>query len=281
MRSKDFFSATASCRSSPTKLAHVRYGPPTSPPASIYNPAGQNYSPLGREAASSSFLRTRSLRRVRSCTPVSTRRAPSRRSPRSARRIRPTASPSSRCTCFTPCSDSSAPATPCGCGRPDGSRVHHRRHRRTHHAHRRGSPARRWTLAPAVVDEPGRGQLRRGVGLRARPHRAGGTRAHVRRQSQRPQRHVLPHRVQRAGRSARGAPRTSTSTDCCAASTVSARARRRARRLSCSPRASRCRGRSKRSSCSPMTGMCLPTSGRSRPGPSFAARASTRTSRTS
>ena len=74
-----------------------------------------------------------------------------------------------------------------------------------HHAHRRGPPARRRPLAAARVDEPGRGVVRPRLRLRDRAHRALGPRPHVRREPPRPQRHVLPHGLQRADRAARRA----------------------------------------------------------------------------
>ena len=53
-------------------------------------------------------------------------------------------------------------------GRPDGPRLPARRHRRPHHAQRRGPAARGRPLAAARGDQPGRGRLRPGVRLRDR-----------------------------------------------------------------------------------------------------------------
>ena len=57
----------------------------------------------------------------------------------------------------------------------------------------------------ARVDEPGRRLVRPRLRLRDRPHRARRPRADVRRQAPRPERHVLPHGLQRADRAAGGA----------------------------------------------------------------------------
>ena len=80
-----------------------------------------------------------------------------------------------------------------------------RRHRRPHHADRRGPPARRRPLAAARPDQPGRRALRPGVLLRDRPHRAQRSRPDVRLDRAAPARrgrHLLPHRLQRARRAA-------------------------------------------------------------------------------
>ena len=106
-----------------------------------------------------------------------------------------------------------------GDGRPAGPRLPDRRHRRPHHADRRGPAARRRALAAARRDQPGGRALRPGVRLRDQPHHAVRPRADVRRR--RRGRHLLPHRLQRAGRAARRSPRTSTSRASCAASTRS------------------------------------------------------------
>ena len=68
-------------------------------------------------------------------------------------------------------------------------------------------------------DQPGRRALRPGVRLRGRPRHAVGPGADVRRA--RRERHLLHHRLQRAGPAARGAGRTSTPRASCAASTGS------------------------------------------------------------
>ena len=66
---------------------------------------------------------------------------------------------------------------------PDGPRLHHRGDRRSDHADRRGSAARRRALADPGLDEPGDEGLRPGLRLRDRPHRAGRDRADVRRRT--------------------------------------------------------------------------------------------------
>ncbi len=75
-----------------------------------------------------------------------------------------------------------------------------RRHRRPHHAERRGAAARGRALAAARGDEPRRRRLRRRVRLRARPHRQGRPAPDVRRG--RRGRLLLPDRLQRAVRPA-------------------------------------------------------------------------------
>ena len=109
--------------------------------------------------------------------------------------------------------------------RPDDARLPHRRHGRSHHAHRRGPAARRRPLAAARLDEPGGRALRPGLLLRDRAHHAGRPAPDVRHRRlahrRRAQRHLLPHRLQRADGAAgrarerrpRGHPaRASTST---------------------------------------------------------------------
>ena len=119
-----------------------------------------------------------------------------------------------------------------GDGRPAGPRLPHRRHRRSHHADGRGPPARRRPLAAARRDQPGDRPLRPGVRLRDQPHHAERPRADVRHRRARRHRrgrHLLPHRLQRAGLACRPSPPTSTSTASCGASTRSPRPRARAR----------------------------------------------------
>ena len=109
-----------------------------------------------------------------------------------------------------------------GDGRPAGPRLPDRRHRRPDHADRRGPAARRRALAAARGDQPGGRALRPGVRLRGQPHHAVRPRADVR--PRRRERHLLPHRLQRAGLSSPKSPRASTSRASCAASTRSATA---------------------------------------------------------
>ncbi len=150
-----------------------------------------------------------------------------------------------------------------------------RRHRRPHHADRRGPPARRRPLAAARADQPGRRALRPGVLLRDRPHHAQRPRPDVRLDRAAPPRrgrHLLPHRLQRARRAAdrarrrrhRGDPRRHPPRRHAAGRP----ARRTPRASSCSPAASATRGSSRPSSCWPTTGASPPTPGRSRPGTS-------------
>ena len=54
------------------------------------------------------------------------------------------------------------------------TRLHDGRHRRPHHAHRRGPPARRRALAHPGHHDPEHPRLRPGLGLRAGDHRPGG-----------------------------------------------------------------------------------------------------------
>ena len=156
--------------------------------------------------------------------------------------------------------------------RPDGPRLPARRHRRPHHAERRGPAARGRPLAAARLDQPGGGRLRPGVGVRDRatssrtacagctarqpedvfyyltvynepyPQPAEPDDLDVRGPAQGP----LPLR---RGARRRRAPQGATSW----------------------PRAWRCAGRWRRSGCSPRTGAWRPTSGRRRPGRSCAA----------
>ena len=111
-----------------------------------------------------------------------------------------------------------------GDGRPARPRLPDRRHRRPHHADRRGAPARRRPLAAAGRDQPGGRPLRPGVRLRGQPHHAVRPEPDVRRDRGAPARrgrHLLPHRLQRAGRAAARSRRTSTSTASSRASTRS------------------------------------------------------------
>ena len=105
-----------------------------------------------------------------------------------------------------------------GDGRPAGPRLPDRRHRRTYDADRRGTPARRRALAAARADQPRGRALRPGVLLRDRAHRPQRSRPDVRVVRPAPpgrERHLLPDRLQRAGRAAhrageprpRGSPR--------------------------------------------------------------------------
>ena len=134
--------------------------------------------------------------------------------------------------------------------RPDGPRLPHRRHRRPHHADRRGPAARRRALPAAGGDQPGGRGLRPGLRLRDRAHRQGRPAPDVRRQARRTSSTTSPSTTSRT--SSRRSPRTSTSRASCAACTCSRAAEgwptaRRGR--SCSPPASACRGRSRPSSC--------------------------------
>ena len=127
-----------------------------------------------------------------------------------------------------------------GGGRPDGPRLPHRRHRRPHHADRRGPAARRRPLArccaatnPAVVAyDPA-------YALRDRAHRPGRAAPDVRRATRRTSSTTSPSTTSRS--SSRRSPRTSTSRASCAACTCSRRPPRPgdgARGCSCSPPAS-------------------------------------------
>ena len=85
-------------------------------------------------------------------------------------------------------------------------------------------------------------------------------------------RHLLHHRLQRAGRAARASPRTSTSRASCAASTRSSTGRgRRPAGPAARLRRRRSRGSTRRRGCSPRTGASRPTPGRSRRGTSWPA----------
>ena len=153
-----------------------------------------------------------------------------------------------------------------GRGRPDGPRVPRRRHRRAHHAHRRGPAAQRRALAAAGRDQPGRRGLRPGVLLRDRAHRQGRAAAHVRsgrRRARRRERHLLPDRLQRALRAAgrAGGPRRRRA----AARHLPLRGERRAptgRRCACSRPAWRCRGPCRPATCWPSSGAWAPRCGR-------------------
>ena len=85
------------------------------------------------------------------------------------------------------------------------------------------------------------------------------------------ERHLLPHRLQRAGRSSRPSPRTSTSRASSRASTRSRPPRARARGCSCSPPASASRGSRTPPGSSPRSGASRPTPGRSPRGTSWPA----------
>ena len=95
------------------------------------------------------------------------------------------------------------------------TRLHARRHRRAHHAQRRGSAARGWTFAAAVQRDPQRAHLRPGLRVRARDGHPRRHAAHVRRRRG----HLLLHhavqrelpdaadaRGQRGGHPARSVP---------------------------------------------------------------------------
>ena len=133
-------------------------------------------------------------------------RRASRRSPPSARRTRRTASRSSRSTSSTRCSGSSAPATRMWAAGDQMAR-----------GFIIGATAGRTTLTGEGLQHadghshllastnPATVVVRPRLRLRDRAHRALGPRAHVRRQPPRPERHVLPHGLQRADRAARRA----------------------------------------------------------------------------
>ncbi len=92
-----------------------------------------------------------------------------------------------------------------GDGRPARPWLPDRRHRRSHDAHRRGPAARRRPLAAARDDQPRGRALRPGVRLRGQPRHAVRPRADVRHgRPRRPGRgrHLLHHRLQRAGQAA-------------------------------------------------------------------------------
>ncbi len=144
---------------------------------------------------------------------------------------------------------------------PNDPRLHHRRHRRTDHPHRRRTPTRRRTLPHPGLHQPRRPHLRPRLRLRNRTHHPRRPRTHVRRELRRPERDVLPHRVQRTDQPARGTgePR---------------RQRRPQRHLPAQPRrkptgparsswppASRSPGPWKPRKSSPRTGASPPTSG--------------------
>ncbi len=145
---------------------------------------------------------------------------------------------------------------------PDGPRLPHRRHRRPHHADRRGPAARRRALAPAGPDHAARRALRRRVRVRAAAHRRAtgcsgctATTAGTRTSS-------TTSRSTTSRCTSRPSPRASTSRASCAASTSWPGSRATGRAPRSSPPASRCRGRSRPASCWPTTGACAPRSGR-------------------
>ncbi len=171
-----------------------------------------------------------------------------------------------------------------GGGRPDGARLRHGRHRRPHHADRRGPAARRRPLAAARVDQPGGGVLRPGLRLRdRRTSCAAASSACTADSTADPnvmyyltvynEPLVQPAEPERRRRRRRR----------CAASTSSSAAERpTARGRSCWRPASACRGRSRRRQLLARgLGRRRPTCGRSPPGPSCAATASPPTSTTS
>ena len=94
--------------------------------------------------------------------------------------------------------------------RPDDPRLPHRRHRRSHHADRRGPAARRRPLPAAGVDQPRGRALRPGV--RATRSRTScrtactGCTAPTTAHRRPSERHLLPHRLQRADRCSRPSP---------------------------------------------------------------------------
>ena len=155
--------------------------------------------------------------------------------------------------------------------RPDDARVPHRGHRGAHHAHGRGAAARRRALTVAGVDQSRCRALRPGVRLRDRAHHAGRPAPDVRNRRvahrRRPQRHLLPHRLQRAHGPAGRAGRSWTGRVCCAGSTSMRRAPPRAfprthRGCSCSRPAWGWPGRWRPRSCCATTGTSWPTCGR-------------------
>ena len=136
--------------------------------------------------------------------------------------------------------------------RPDGARLHHRRHRRPHDADRRGPAARRRPLAPAGVDEPGRrSSYDPAYGYEIAHIVRVGPRADVRRTSTRTRTSCTTSRST-TSRSSQPAEPEDVDVDGIVRgihhSSSAARATGRARRSS--RRASACRGRSRRSSCS-------------------------------
>ena len=157
-----------------------------------------------------------------------------------------------------------------GVRRPDGARVPARRDRGAHDAERRGPAAPGRPLAAARLDEPGLRRVRPGVGVRDRAHRASGVGPDVRREQRRarPERLLLPDRLQRAVPATQRSRRVWTSTHCCAVSTGTPKRRpprtatASARARSCSVPAPVCGGRSRRSGCSARSGASPPTSGR-------------------
>ena len=132
-------------------------------------------------------------------------------------------------------------------GRPARPRLRARRHRRPHHADRRGAAARRRALAAARLDQPGVRRLRPGVRLRDRAHRPGRPGADVRRRRVR-RTAVTSDDVfyyltdlQRADRAAGRAGRPRRRRRCCAGIyrySPGARGRRAGRGRSCSRPAS-------------------------------------------
>ena len=144
-----------------------------------------------------------------------------------------------------------------GGGRPDGARLPHRRDGRPDHADRRGHAARGRALPAAGRDEPRGGvATTRPTATRSptssRTGCAGCTASNPR------GRHLLPHRLQRAAGPADGAGerrrRGHPARDVPARAGQHRRAGSTSRRgRSCSRLASACRGRWRRRSCSPRT----------------------------
>ena len=138
--------------------------------------------------------------------------------------------------------------------RPDGARLHHRRHRRPHHADRRGPAARRRPLAPARLDQPGVSPTTRPTATRsAHIVRAGLERMYG---GNHPDPNVMYYLTVYNEPIVQPAEPEDLDVDGILARHLPARAGRdrRARARSSSPPASACRGRSRPSSCSPTTG---------------------------
>ena len=237
------------------------------PTIKIYNPHGQNYTPVDAELHA---RLPRGRRTGRSSTSASTRPARSRRSPRSAVELRDARQPMIPIYVFYSMfgfqrtGDSIWAAadqmtrgfligatagrttlTGEGLQHADG---HSPLLASTNPAVVHYDPAYAYEIAHIMQDG-----LHRMYGEGTTPARS--------------QRHLLPHRLQRADRSSRPSPTTSTSRASCAACTAisgadrrAGRRTRRARRSSAP--ASACRGRSRPSSCSPTTGASPPTCGR-------------------
>ena len=168
------------------------------PTAKIYNPNGPELPLRGpRPGPGLQGIRAR----ARSCTPASTRPAPSPRSPPPAPSYATHGEPLIPVYVFYSMFGFQRTGDAFwAAGGPDGPRLHHRRHRRPHHPDRRGPAARRRPLPAPGLHQPGRGHLRPRLRLRDRPHHARRPRAHVRpaAHDRTPERDVLPHGLQRA-----------------------------------------------------------------------------------